>query len=296
MKIVIAGGSGFLGSALSEALRSRGDHVVILSRRGATPWTPDGTAGPWAAQLDGADAVVNLAGEPLPGKRWTADRKSRILQSRVLATRSLAEAIRASSRKPSVFVSGSGVGFYPDSEDLVDESSPAGTGFLSQVCVAWESEALRAEVPECRVVLMRTGVVLHRSGGALQKLLLPFSLGAGGPIGSGSQWWGWIHLEDWVRMTLWAIDTPRMRGPLNVCAPEPARNREIMKALGRSLHRPAVIPTPAFALRLALGDMADEMLLASQRAVPRAARDGGFAWMFPELQPAMDDAVRRDRK
>lgn len=292
MKIVIAGGSGFLGSALSDALKSRGDTVVVLSRRGATPWTPDGTIGPWAAHLDGADAIVNLAGEPLPDKRWTADQKTRILQSRVLATRSLVEAIRASSRRPSIFISGSGVGIYPDAEEPVDESSPPGSGFLARVCVAWESEALRADGPSCRVVLLRTGVVLHRSGGAIRKLILPFSLGAGGPIGSGAQWWGWIHLEDWVRMTIWALDTERLRGPLNVCAPEPERNRDIMKALGRSLHRPAVIPAPAFALRIALGDMAGEMLLASQRAVPRVARDGGFAWMFPALQPAMDDAVR----
>ena len=293
MKVVIAGGSGFLGTALTAALRSRRDQVIVLSRRGPTPWTPDGTTGPWAQALDGADAVVNLAGEPLPDKRWTAARKSRIRDSRLLATRSLVEAIRASTRPPAVFVSGSGVGFYPDSDAIVAESAAPGSSFLARVCVEWEAEALRAESPLCRVVLLRTGVVLHRDGGALAKLLLPFSLGVGGPIGSGRQWWGWIHRDDWVRMTVWAIDTAAVRGPLNVCAPEPALNRDVMRALGRALHRPAVLPAPAFALRIAFGEMADEMLLASQRAVPAVARAAGFAWTFPELQSAMADAVRR---
>jgi uncharacterized protein (TIGR01777 family) len=190
-------------------------------------------------------------------------------------------------------ISGSGVGFYPDSNTIVDETSPAGSSFLSRVCVAWEAEASRAESTGCRVVLLRTGVVLHRDGGAIQKLLLPFSLGLGGPVGSGSQWWAWIHRDDWVRMALWSIDVPQVRGPLNVCAPEPASNREIMRALGRAMGRPSLLPAPAPALKLIFGDMAGDMLLASQRAVPRAARDGGFAWTFPQLQPAMTDAVKR---
>lgn len=293
MKVVIAGGSGFLGSALTAALRSRGDQVTVLSRGGPNPWTPDGTTGPWAAVVEGADAVVNLAGEPLPEKRWTRGQKNRILQSRVLATRSLVEAIGAATRKPHVFLSGSGIGFYPDSDTIVDETSPPGAGFLSRVCVAWEEEAVRAGSDGCRVVLLRTGVVLHRGGGALGKLLLPFKLGVGGPIGPGTQWWAWIHLDDWVRMTVWAMDSAMVRGPLNVCAPEPATNRDVMRALGRALHRPALLPTPAVALRIALGGMADEMLLASQRAVPAAAVAGGFAWKFTDLQAAMDDAVRR---
>lgn len=293
MKIVIAGGSGFLGSALTHALRSRGDQVTVLSRRGPNAWTPDGTTGPWARLIDGAGAVVNLAGEPLPDKRWTAAQKTRILESRVLATRSLVEAIRVAERKPQVLISSSGVGIYPDSDASVDETAAPGSGFLARVCVEWESEALRATQTGCRVVLLRTGVVLHRDGGALAKLMLPFSLGLGGPIGSGAQWWGWIHRDDWVRMAVWAIDTASVSGPLNVCAPEPAMNRDVMRALGRALHRPAVLPTPAFALRLALGEMADEMLLASQRAVPAAPAARGFAWRFPELQSAMDAAVRR---
>lgn len=302
MKIVIAGGSGFLGSALIEALRARGDEVVVLTRRaaaqGSSPavaWTPDGTIGPWASAIDGAGAIVNLAGEPMPDKRWTAAQKERILQSRVLATRSLVAAVRAASRPPAAFVSGSGVGVYPDSEDVVDETSPPGTGFLSRICVAWEAEAREAEPLGCRVVLLRTGVVLHRDGGALPKLLTPFRFGAGGPLGSGQQWWAWIHRDDWVRMTLWAIDTAAVRGPLNVCAPEPARYRDIAKAIGRALRRPSFMPAPAFALRLLLGEMADEMLLASQRAVPARARALGFTWNFPELETAVRDAVTPHR-
>ena len=291
MKVVVAGGSGFLGGALTSALRARGDDVVILSRRSHTRWDPNGETGPWAAHVDGAGAVINLAGEPLAGKRWTAEQKRRIVDSRVLATRSLAAAIRGAANPPRVFISASGVGFYPDSDNIVDESSPAGTGFLAQVCEAWEREARAAESPRTRVVLLRTGVVLHRDGGALQKLLLPFKLGAGGPIGSGRQWWGWIHRDDWVRMTLWAIDHDAVAGPLNACAPEPARNRDVARARGRALGRPSFVPAPAFALRLMLGEMADEMLLASQRAIPRAARQHGFSWTFADLDAAMRSAV-----
>ncbi|HEX6322432.1 MAG TPA: TIGR01777 family oxidoreductase [Vicinamibacterales bacterium] len=302
MKIVIAGGSGFLGSALIEALRARGDEIVVLSRRvaqarpvaqafrPAVAWTPDGTTGPWAREIDGAGAVINLAGEPMPDKRWTAAQKERILQSRVLATRSLVAAARAASQPPPAFISGSGVDFYPDSDEIVDETSPAGTGFLSRVCLAWEAEAREAERSGCRVVLLRTGVVLHRDGGALPKLLTPFRFGAGGPLGSGRQWWPWIHRDDWVRMTLWAVDTAAVRGPLNVCAPEPARYREIANAIGRALRRPSFMPAPAFALRILLGEMA-EMLLTSKRAVPARARELGFTWRFPELDAAVSDAV-----
>ena len=293
MKIVLAGGSGFLGSALAQALRARGDEVAILSRRGGVTWNPDGTTGPWAAALDGADAVINLAGEPLAGKRWTAQQKRRIWDSRVLATRSLVGAITAAEHPPRVLISASGVGFYPDSSDAVDEDSPAGGGFLARLCVTWESEARKAESPATRVVRLRTGVVLDRGGGALQKLLLPFKLGAGGPIGSGRQWWAWIHRGDYVKMTLWAIDNEAVRGPINVCAPEPAQNRDIARALGRALKRPSFMPAPAAALRILLGEMADEMLLASQRAVPRVARQRGFTWTFPDLDAAMRDAVRK---
>lgn len=282
MKVAITGAGGFLGTALTEALRARGDQVVALSRKAMDAWP---------REVDGAGAVINLAGEPMAGRRWTDAQKRRITDSRVRTTEHVAAAIRAASRPPSVLLSASGIGFYPNSDTIVDESSPAGDGFLSRVCVAWEAEARKAESAATRVVLLRSGVVFHRDGGALAQLRLPFSLGLGGPIGSGRQWWAWIHRDDWVRMVLWALDTDAVRGPLNVCAPEPSQVRDITRALGRALQRPAVLPAPAFALRLALGQMADDMLLASQRAVPRVARDLGFVWTFPDLQAALNDAA-----
>lgn len=284
MTVAITGARGFLGTALTEALRARGDQVVALSRQAIDAWP---------REINGVDTVINLAGEPMAGRRWTDPQKRRIQDSRVRTTEHVAAAIRAASRPPRVLLSASGIGFYPDSDAVVDESSPAGDGFLSRVCVAWEGEARKAESAATRVVLLRSGVVFHRDGGALAQLRLPFSLGLGGPIGSGRQWWAWIHRDDWVQMVLWAIDTEVVRGPLNVCAPESSQVRDITRALGRALRRPAVLPAPAFALRLALGQMADDMLLASQRAVPRVARERGFVWTFPDLQAALNDAVKR---
>lgn len=301
MKIVIAGGTGFLGSALTHALDRAGHDVVVLTRSAGTDspgharavvWKPDGTAsGVWAREIDGAGAVINLAGEPLPAKRWTPAQKTRLVDSRVRPTRSLAEAIRASSDPPRTFLSASGIGCYPDSDRVVDESSETGTGtgtgFLQRLCVTWESEARRAEDAGTRVVLLRSGVVMHREGGALPQLLSPFRFGAGGPLGSGNQWWAWIHRDDWVRMVTWALETEAVRGALNVSAPEPVQQKEIARAIGRALHRPSFMPAPAIALKLLLGEMAGGMLLASQRAVPRVAHDGGFVWTMPELDAAI---------
>lgn len=300
MKIVVAGGSGFLGRPLVQALSTARHDIVVLSRGGGTSvdgaraatWAPDGRSGPWSREVEGADAVINLAGEPLPERRWTESHKRRILDSRVLATRSLVEACGTAAAPPRIFISASGIGYYPNSDAITDESAPAGVGFLSRVCELWEAEARRVETTGARVVLLRTGVVLHREGGAIQKLLLPFKLGVGGPIGSGRQWWAWIHRADWIAMTMWALNTAGVSGPLNVCAPEPSQNKDVMRALGRAVRRPALVPTPAFALRAAFGEMADEMLLASQRAVPKRALDGGFSWTLPALQQAVDAAVR----
>jgi uncharacterized protein (TIGR01777 family) len=303
MKIVIAGGTGFLGSALTHALDRAGHEVVVLTRSAGTDspgharaavWRPDGTAnGDWTRHVDGAGAVINLAGEPLPSKRWTSAQKKRLVDSRVRPTRSLAEAILASASPPRAFLSASGIGCYPDSDRIVDESSAPGTGFLQQLCVTWETEARRAERAGTRVVLLRSGVVMHREGGALPQLLPPFRFGAGGPLGRGNHWWSWIHRDDWVRMVIWALDAEAVRGPLNVCAPEPVQQKDVARAIGRALHRPAFLPAPAPALRLLLGEMADEMLLASQRAVPRVALDGGFAWTMPDLDAAIAREVAR---
>lgn len=303
MKIIIAGGTGFLGSALTSELDRAGHEVVVLTRSAGTDspgraraavWRPDGTAsGPWAREVDDADAVVNLTGEPLPAKRWTPAQKTRLLETRLRPVRSLVAAMAAAPPRPRAFLSASGVGCYPDSPQPVDESSPPGTGFLSELCVAWEAEARKADSSGARVVLLRSGVVLHPDGGALPRLLSPFRWGVGGPLGSGRQWWAWIHRADWVRMAMWAIETEVVRGPLNVCAPEPVQQREIARAIGRALHKPAFMPAPSFALRMLLGEMADGMLLASQRAVPRVAIDGGFRWQYPDLDAAVSAAVRR---
>jgi uncharacterized protein (TIGR01777 family) len=297
MKIVVAGGTGFLGSALVDALDLAGHEVVVLTRSAGTEspgharavvWRPDGTAsGAWAPEIDGADAVVNLTGEPLPAKRWTPAQKRRLIQSRVMPTRSLVAAILGARQPPRTLLSGSGIGYYPDSDRIIDESAGPGTGFLSTICVAWETEARAAEAAGTRVVLLRSGVVLHRDGGALPQLLPPFRFGAGGPLGRGTQWWAWIHRDDWVRMAAWAIDTPEIAGPLNVCAPEPVQQKAIARAIGRAMRRPALLPAPSMALRLLLGEMAGEMLLASQRAIPAVALSRRFGWKLPELDAAI---------
>ena len=292
MRIVIAGGTGFLGTPLAAALAADRHDVVVLSRTAGAadhivPWQPDGTVGPWARVVDGAAAVVNLAGESIAGRRWTAAHKQRILDSRVRATRSLAAAIRRAAQPPAVLVSGSAVGYYgPHGDDLVTEATPPGADFLADVCLRWEQEATAAG-PQTRVVCIRTGLVLERDGGALPQMLPPFRLGAGGPVGSGAQYWPWIHRLDWINLVRWAIDSPTVSGPVNATAPRPVTNREFARTLGRVLHRPAVLPAPAFALRLMLGEMADALLLSGQRAVPDAATRNGFSFRYPTVEEAL---------
>ncbi len=305
MKVVIAGGTGFLGRLLSTALSGRGHAVVILSRRppaaGLTSnahqvsWTPDGSAsGAWATELDGAQAVVNLAGESIAGRRWTSAHKTRILESRLLATRSLVEGIAQAKAPPPVFVSGSAVGFYgPLQDQIAHEETPAGSDFLASVCLQWEAEAMRAAGPRTRVACIRTGLVLGRDGGALPKMLPPFWLGAGGPVGSGRQFWPWIHWQDWVDLVRFAIESPAVSGPLNASAPSPVTNAEFARTLGRALHRPAFMPTPGFVLKLMLGEMADALLLSGQRAVPAKAERLGFTFTFAHLDAALQALFRK---
>lgn len=298
MKIVIAGGSGFLGRPLTERLIAEGHDVVILTRRAASQvparavvWSPGenaGDAGAWASEIDGAHAVVNLAGESIAGRRWSAAHKQQILDSRVRATRSLAAAIARASRPPSVFASGSAVGYYgPLGDELAVEATPAGSDFLARVCQQWEAEAHRAASPQTRVVCIRTGLVLERDGGALPQMLPPFKFGVGGPVGSGRQYWPWIHRTDWIDLVRWAIRTDAASGPLNATAPEPVRNAEFAHALGRALHRPSFMPAPAFALRLMLGEMADALLLSGQRAAPAKAAALGFSFKYTRLDEAL---------
>jgi uncharacterized protein (TIGR01777 family) len=304
MKIVLAGGSGFLGRALSEHLVGRGHEVVVLTRSGHVPpktgaravtWYPDGSTTPrvWSAEIEGAGAIINLAGAGIAERRWSRRRKEVLRSSRVLATRSLVAAVRAASVKPSVFLQGSAVGFYGNTGDeALDESFPPGADFLGSLCVAWEAEAHPAAALGCRLVFLRTGIALAREGGALKKLIPPFRFFVGGPIASGRQYMSWIHRADWIAMVTWALETPAVSGAVNATAPTPVRNADFSRALGRALHRPSWLRVPAFALRLIVGEMADHGLVTGQRVVPKRALELGFQFQYPEIEAAMKAAVK----
>jgi uncharacterized protein len=298
MKIVIAGGSGFLGSSLSRALTRDGHDVSVLTRSATSKatsasrlsfvqWMPDGTAGTWATVVNDADVVVNLAGESIAAKRWSASQKQKLRDSRLRATRSLTSAIRDAARPPAAFISGSAVGYYGDrGDETITETSPPGTDFLADLAKDWEAAA--NEVSSLtRVALVRTGIVLDRTGGALPKMLPPFHMFVGGPLGTGTQYMPWIHKEDWVRMVSWMMTTEGARGPLNATSPSPVTNAEFSKALGHALKRPSLLPAPAFALRIALGEMADALLLSGQRALPVRATDLGFSFRYSNIDEAL---------
>jgi uncharacterized protein (TIGR01777 family) len=291
VKILIAGGTGFLGSALVKALRHRGHHVTVLSRHPRKPgealWPAASDAGALLARVDRTDAVINLAGESIAGARWSSARKAAIRASRVNPTRALAEAIATASAPPSVFLSGSAVGFYGVRDDTpLDESSAGGTDFLGQVCEEWESAA-RPAAERSRVVLLRTGIVLDKRGGALPQMAMPFRFGVGGPIGSGQQYMSWIHLQDWVNLVLWAIDRDAVSGPMNLTAPTPVANEEFSRVLAGELRRPGFMRAPAFAMRLLLGEMADALILGGQRVLPRKAEGDGYTFRYAHLAPAL---------
>ena len=298
MRIILAGGSGFLGRALQQRLEGEGHAVAVLTRRPRPgqqqdiAWTPDGTSGPWSSAIDGVDAVVNLAGEGIADRRWNAARKQALRESRLLATRSLVAAIRSVAQPPRVLVSGSAVGYYgARGDEFVTESTSPGTDFLAQLCVEWEREA-QAAAPLTRVTLVRTGQVLDPGGGMIAKLLLPFKLGLGGPLGSGTQYLPWIHIDDWIDMVLWLVVDERADGPFNNTAPNPVTNAEFTRTLGRVLQRPAFIPVPSFALHLAVGELAAS-ILTGQRAIPARAGEMGFQFRFPMLEAALRDLIQR---
>jgi len=298
MHIVIAGGSGFLGGALARTLAAEGHQISILTRQrpGSMPaqprtslvaWTPDGSTGPWASVVDGATAVINLAGESIAAKRWSPAQKNKLRDSRLQATRSLTSAFRQAARPPAAFISGSAVGYYGNrGDETLTEVSPPGKDFLAGLAQEWEATA--AEVATLtRVALVRTGIVLDRRGGALPKMLPPFQMFVGGPLGPGTQYMPWIHKEDWVRLVSWMITAEGARGPLNATGPSPVTNAEFSKALGAALKRPSLLRAPAFALRLALGEMADALLLSGQRALPVRATDLGFSFRYSNIDEAL---------
>jgi len=298
MRVVLAGGSGFLGGALSAHLRSVGHQVQSLTRkpRPGPPdfiaWSPDGSAsGDWAAAVNRADAVVNLAGEGIADARWTAERKATLLRSRVLATRSLVAAMATCRNPPGVFVSGSAVGYYgAHGDEPIAENTPAGSDFLARLCVDWEHEAALAQ-PITRLALVRTGLALAADGGALAKMLLPFKLGLGTTLGSGNQFMPWIHTRDWTSLVTWLITNERAQGAFNATAPEPVTNADFTHTLGHALHRPAILHAPGFIMKAVMGEMSG-MLLTGQRVVPARAEQMGFRFQFRELKPALEDVLQ----
>jgi len=299
MRIVLAGATGFLGGLLRQRLGTTHE-LVLLTRRprgtgGETEvaWHPDGTAGPWAHAIDGADAVVNLAGEPLVGQRWSPTRKAALVASRIEPTRSLVVAIDRASARPRVLLSASAVGYYgPHGDEVLTEDTPAGHDFLASLCVEWENAALAAEALGTRVVTIRTGLVLSEKGGALKPMLLPSRLGLGGPIGSGAQYWPWIHADDWAAIVEFLLGQPTVSGAVNLTAPTPVTNAVFAKTLGAVLRRPAILPAPRFALRALLGEVADALLLSGQRAEPRRAIALGYQFAYEDLETALRQILR----
>lgn len=302
MKIVITGGTGFLGSALAESLAQAGPagsggaghDVVSISRHAGGTYKGvrhlSGLAG--YAEIDGAGAVINLAGAGIADKRWTPERKAVLLSSRISVTSAVVGACARAAVKPKVLISGSAIGYYGSSlGQEFDETSPAGGDFLAQLCVRWEEAARAAEAHGVRCVLARTGLVLGPSGGLLKKMVPPFRMFVGGPVGSGRQWMSWIHLADWIGMIRLAITNESIRGPINLVGPSPVTNRDFSTALGRALHRPSVMPLPEFVVRLMFGELADGALLASQHVAPKVAQSAGYQFKEPDLQDALNKSV-----
>lgn len=295
MQVVIAGGRGFLGGALSRRLTARGHRVTVLTRRptpgrpGEVAWTPDGGTGPWARTLENIDVLVNLAGEGIGDKRWSAARKRALVESRVLATTSLAQALHLVASPPAVVVNASGIGYYGSrGDETITEDEPAGDDFIAQMAATWEAAA--APMTEfSRLVLLRSGLVMGH-GGALAQMRLPFSLGIGGRLGSGRQWMPWIALDDWTGVVSHLMTDDRAHGPFNITSPEPVTNAAFTTALGRALHRPTIIPVPPFLLRLAVGEVAGS-LLTGQRAVPAKAQALGYEFKLPSIDEALRVAL-----
>lgn len=304
MKIVVTGATGFVGRPLVRRLLASGHQVTAWTRnpdsaRQSLPalcdverWDPHARTDP--EKLRGADAVVHLAGESVAGGRWTAERKREIQESRVASSRSLVDAIAAlpAADRPRALVAASAIGFYGDRGDaLVDESSDSGSGFDAEVVREWEKAAREVEGAGVRLVIVRTGHVLDPSGGLLGQLLPPFKLGAGGPIAGGDQYMSWIHIEDEVGILLWALESEKVSGIVNLTAPNPVTNREFSKAIGRALHRPALVPVPGFALSLMFGSEFAQVLKGGQRVMPRRALDLGYEFRHPDLDEALADLL-----
>ncbi len=298
MRILITGASGLIGTELQKSFNEKGYEMLLASRsdpkeEGHIRWHMDtGFADDDLARLEGLDAVIHLAGENVSGLRWTEDKKKAIRDSRVFGTRTMIEAFAKLEKKPKVFVSGSAIGFYGDrADDEMTETSAAGDTFLAKVCKEWESESRRAEDMGIRTVLLRTGIVLSKDGGALATMLTPFKLGVGGVVGSGKQWMSWVSLDDVVAIIDFALENESLRGAVNVASPNPVTNEEFTKTLGSVLYRPTFLPLPEFAVNLVFGEMGDALLLASTRVIPKRLLDAGFEFKYSELKAAVEHAV-----
>jgi uncharacterized protein len=302
MKILVTGSSGLVGKALCKSLRADGNIVARLTRSGSASqsgqsaeaicWEPP-TGSLDLASMEGADAVVHLAGASIAEGRWTPARKEILRSSRVDATRHLVSGIAKLKQKPRVFVSASAIGYYGDrGDEVLNESSVPGKDFLAHVCADWEAAAFRAEQLGVRTVLLRFGIILDAHGGALPRVLLPLRFGVGGRLGSGIQWMSWITLDDVVGLIRYAIENNSVRGPVNAVSPNPVTNAEFTRIAAARLHRPAFFPAPRFALRLALGEMADALLFSSQRVTPQKLLALHYSFLHPDLQNALEGVLR----
>lgn len=296
MKVLITGASGLVGTALQLSFAVKGYEMLLASRsepRAANEiqWTVEGGfAEP--ERLEGIDAVVHLAGESVSGLRWTDEKKKAIRDSRVMGTRSIVEALSNLNVRPKVLVSASAIGFYGErGDEEMNESSTAGHGFLAEVAKEWEGEARRAEDAGIRTVLLRTGIVLSKDGGALGTMLTPFKMGVGGVIGSGKQWMSWISLDDHVAAINFVIENDNIRGAVNAASPGPVTNEEFTKTMGEVLYRPTFIPLPEFAVSMLMGEMGDALLLTSTKVIPKRLEDAGFEFKYPDLKGALEHAL-----
>lgn len=305
MRILVTGGTGLVGSCLLPRLRELGHDVLALSRRDrpslpagclAIPGDP-AVAGIWLEQIDSCDAVIHLAGENVFARRWRTHFKQQLYDSRIVSTRLIAERLARQPHRadgsPKVLVCASAVGYYgPREDEELVESDPAGSGFLAQICVDWEDACSTAREAGVRVANLRIGMVLDSHGGALKKLLLPFRLFLGGPVGNGKQWISWIHVADLVELTVFAMSNSRVAGPINATAPEPLTNWGFSKILGKVLHRPSWLPVPRWVLRILLGEAAG-VVIRGQRVIPQQAVQAGFAFQFPDLEGALRQLLHR---
>jgi len=296
MRVLITGASGLVGRELQKSFAAKGYDMLLASRSEPADeqhiqWTvEEGFTEP--EKLEGLDAVVHLAGENVSGLRWTDEKKRAIRDSRVLGTRNVVAAISRLKDKPKVFVASSAIGFYGErGDEEITESSAAGDNFLAEVSKAWESESRRAEDAGIRTVVLRTGIVLTKEGGALGTMLTPFKLGVGGVIGSGKQWMSWISMEDHIAVINYVIENENIRGAVNSVSPNPVTNEEFTKTLGDVLYRPTFLPLPEFAVSMVFGEMGDALLLASTKVLPKRLEDAGFHFKYPQLKPAIENAI-----